>query len=206
MSEETKVFDIGPEDLSEHKRLDAYLSSKLPDISRSLIKKLYNDGHIQCEGLKLELKKMPPLGSKILFKMPAANPTGISAQDLPLEILFEDEHLLECDLIYSHADGRGFLDMSKEHFEKYLPEDWWIRLFRFVTSAKPNSPGGFLPTYRYQFMDPNSLGALLYDQPAWDGSSCKVMAQALRKIVKARFQSAGNVSRHNLLQDSKESI
>lgn len=94
MSEETKVFDIGPEDLSEHKRLDAYLSSKLPDISRSLIKKLYNDGHIQCEGLKLELKKMPPLGSKILFKMPAANPTGISAQDLPLEILFEDEHLL----------------------------------------------------------------------------------------------------------------
>lgn len=94
MSDEVKTFVIQESDLQNFKRLDAYLSSNLPDISRSLIKKLFEDGHIQCDSWKPELKKMPPLGSEIHFKMPVANPTEIEPQDIPLEILFEDEHLL----------------------------------------------------------------------------------------------------------------
>lgn len=94
MDEEVKLITIQESDLMEHKRLDNFLSQMFPDISRSLIKKLFNDGHITSEDQKIELKKMPAAGAVVRFKMPSAKPVDIPAQDIPLEILFEDEHLL----------------------------------------------------------------------------------------------------------------
>lgn len=98
MDEENDVleFTITPQDLSEFKRLDAFLAKKTTDLSRSLIKKLFEKGHITCsdESIKLELKKMPPEGVTIFFEIPQATETNIKAQNIPLEILFEDEHLI----------------------------------------------------------------------------------------------------------------
>jgi hypothetical protein len=37
-------------------------------------------------------------------------------------------------------------------------------------------------------MDPNSLGAMSYDQPASDGSSCDVMTKSLWKILYLEFE------------------
>ncbi|MEX1098975.1 MAG: pseudouridine synthase, partial [Bacteriovoracaceae bacterium] len=95
MEEDVKVFVVKEADLKKHARLDSYLSQMLPDISRSLIKKLFNDKHISSDSnVKIELKKMPPAGTEVRFKMPAANPTQIPAQNIPLEILHEDGDLL----------------------------------------------------------------------------------------------------------------
>jgi len=105
----------------------------------------------------------------------------------------DEKHLMECDLIYTHADGDGFLTIDKERFRKFLPEDWFFRLFRYNTMALPNSPAGYLPAYRYQLMDPNCLGVMLYDQPAFDGSSCRLMARSLREVVEAKFDVAYGV-------------
>ena len=93
MQDQIIVFTISPEDLQAHKRLDSYLAQRFPDISRSLIKKLFQDQHILSD-VKLELKKMPAAGTQINFKMPVANPVDIPAQNIPLEILFEDEELI----------------------------------------------------------------------------------------------------------------
>merc|ERR1711892_689646 len=109
---------------------------------------------------------------------------------------------LECDLVYTHHDGEGMFHISKDQFRKFLPEDWTYRLFKFAMISKPNSPHGFLPNYRYQMMDPNSFGALSYDQPAFDGSTCKIMANSLRKIQKLQFESALGV--HISLQTAEE--
>lgn len=94
MDAELVTFVISEEEFEAHKRLDAFLSQKFPELSRSLIKKLYQDGHIESKVAKLELKKMPPIGTTIKFKMPVANPVGIEPQNIPIEILFEDEHLI----------------------------------------------------------------------------------------------------------------
>lgn len=98
MDEEKVVLEflITSEDLNEFNRLDAYLAAKTKDISRSLIKKLFQKGHITVsdEAVKLELKKMPPVHTVITFELPPAEETDIVAQNIPLEILFEDEHLI----------------------------------------------------------------------------------------------------------------
>jgi len=51
-------------------------------------------------------------------------------------------------------------------------------------------------------MDPNSLGAMSYDQPANDGSTCNVMANSLRDMLKLEFDSALGV--HITLQTSED--
>ena len=43
MQDQITVFTISPEDLQAHKRLDSFLAQRFPDLSRSLIKKLFQD-------------------------------------------------------------------------------------------------------------------------------------------------------------------
>jgi len=95
---------------------------------------------------------------------------------------------IECDLIYGHHDGEGMFSFSKETFREFKPENWGERLFKYALISKPNSPHGFLATYRYQMMDPNSLGAMSYEQPLPDGSTCVTMANSLRKLLKLDFE------------------
>mgnify|MGYP000403131670 CR=1 FL=1 len=90
---ETTELEISTGDKEQFKRLDQFLSKKLPQYSRSLIKKLFEDGHFKSE-VKLELKKMPAAGTKILIQPPEFNETDLIPENIPLEILFEDEHLI----------------------------------------------------------------------------------------------------------------
>ncbi len=86
-------FTINDQDKESHKRLDTYLSEKLPDISRSLIKKHFING-LFISNEQLNLKKLPDTGTTIIFKTPELKDTDIKPQEIPLEILFEDDHLL----------------------------------------------------------------------------------------------------------------
>jgi 23S rRNA pseudouridine1911/1915/1917 synthase len=76
-------------------RLDRYLSSEIPDLSRSRVQKLIEEGHVLlndkvCTSKKINLTE----GDRILVEIPAVQPLELVAQDIPLDILYEDEHLL----------------------------------------------------------------------------------------------------------------
>ncbi|MGE3609368.1 MAG: RluA family pseudouridine synthase [Bacteriovoracaceae bacterium] len=90
---ENYEFTVSVEDKNEFKRLDLYLVHKLPQFSRSTIKRLFEDEDISSS-ISLELKKMPPAGTVIEIEVPPPIPTDLIAQDIPLEILFEDQHLI----------------------------------------------------------------------------------------------------------------
>lgn len=81
------------EDLVRFKRLDAFLSYKLQDYSRTMIKKLFEDNHFDSNQ-KIELKKMPPVGTLISFEPPLIKDTNIQAQNIDLDILYEDEYMV----------------------------------------------------------------------------------------------------------------
>ena len=101
--------------------------------------------------------------------------------------------LLECDIVYGHNDGQGCLNLTKSELLKWHPKDYLSRLFKFRLLAKPNSPNGYLPNYRFWIMDPMSLGAMCYDQPKADGSDRKLMAESLRHVLKQPFTMAAGV-------------
>lgn len=93
MSKNLVEILITQEDLDSHKRLDAFLASKFKHFSRTTIKRLFEEGSFSCN-LKIELKRMPKAGTVILFEEPEIKDTEILAQNIPLDILFEDEDLI----------------------------------------------------------------------------------------------------------------
>ena len=78
------------------KRLDHLLAKHFPDISRSRIKALIVDGKVLIEAvvMRAPAHRVKTVGSAVAMQVPAAVSVDLVAQDLPLEILFEDEHLI----------------------------------------------------------------------------------------------------------------
>lgn len=71
-------------------RLDKYLSKHLPDLSRTRLKNLILDGHVQlnntpCTDPSTKLKAADVLH----VQLPDATPSDIIAQDIPLDIIYE---------------------------------------------------------------------------------------------------------------------
>ncbi len=93
-SESNFEITISTEDREAFKRLDLFLVHKCPQFSRSTIKRLFEDEQITCESTELELKKMPPAGTVIEIEVPPPVPSDLTAENIPLEILFEDPHLI----------------------------------------------------------------------------------------------------------------
>ena len=89
-----KLFiTISEEDKEQFKRLDQLICSKYEDLSRNTVKSLFEKGEITAE-VKIELKKVPAVGTEITINRPAPAPTELKAENIPLDILFEDEHLI----------------------------------------------------------------------------------------------------------------
>jgi 23S rRNA pseudouridine1911/1915/1917 synthase len=85
---------VTSEDREKFKRLDLFLVNKLNEFSRSTIKRLFEDEQITSANSSLSLNKMPPPGSVIEVEVPPPVSSDLVAENIALDILFEDEHLL----------------------------------------------------------------------------------------------------------------
>lgn len=96
----THTFTVTEEDKHLYKRLDQFLVEKLDDRSRSFIKNIFDKGFVNLDELspikedKLELKRLPKVGTILKVEIPAPLPSTAKAENIPLEILFEDKHLV----------------------------------------------------------------------------------------------------------------
>ncbi|MFB2771800.1 RluA family pseudouridine synthase [Pelatocladus sp. BLCC-F211] len=76
-------------------RLDRYLTEQLTDLSRSRIQQLIEQGQIQLNSKVCTSKKITVrLGDRITVTIPPAEPLELTAEDIPLDILYEDDHIL----------------------------------------------------------------------------------------------------------------
>lgn len=76
-------------------RLDRYLSDNLSDLSRSRIQQLIEQSHVQLNGKVCTSKKMTvKMGDRITLEVPVAEPLELQPEDIPLDILYEDDSLL----------------------------------------------------------------------------------------------------------------
>ncbi len=75
-------------------RLDAFLASRLPDLSRSRIQTLIREQYILVNGSPAKPRDSVKSGALITIALPEAVPLDAAAQDIPLDILFEDDDLL----------------------------------------------------------------------------------------------------------------
>ncbi|MCR4841783.1 MAG: RluA family pseudouridine synthase [Eubacterium sp.] len=75
-------------------RLDAYLTAQFPDRTRNFFKKLIDDGLILLNEKKVKAGEKVSPGDKIDLYIPRPVESQILPQDIPLDILYEDDDLL----------------------------------------------------------------------------------------------------------------
>lgn len=76
-------------------RLDRYLAANLPDLSRSRLQQLIEQGHVQVNGKACTSKKIiVQAGDLLSVEIPDVQPLDLKAEDIPLDILYEDDCLL----------------------------------------------------------------------------------------------------------------
>ena len=63
-------------------------------VSRSRVQKLMEDGAVLIDGKPCEPKQKLFPGNRIEIRIPPARPMELSPEDRPIEILFQDQHLL----------------------------------------------------------------------------------------------------------------
>ncbi|MEM9235777.1 MAG: RluA family pseudouridine synthase [Verrucomicrobiota bacterium] len=78
-------------------RLDAWLASRLDQLSRSRIQELIRDQHIRCNNQPAKPRDAVSLGDRIQIEIPEAIPAEAQPEDIPLSILFEDDSLVVLD-------------------------------------------------------------------------------------------------------------
>ncbi len=85
-------FTVSPEEAGE--RIDKLLASRIPGQSRSYLKKLIKEGHIQLEGKALKPSTCAVGGEKISVFLPVRMLPDILPENIPLDILYEDNDVL----------------------------------------------------------------------------------------------------------------
>ncbi|MDQ3309196.1 MAG: S4 domain-containing protein, partial [Gemmatimonadota bacterium] len=74
-------------------RLDAFLAARL-DLSRSRIAALIADGYVTLNGLPARKRDIPSPGDRIEMRLPAAEPSQLIPEEIPLNIVYQDADLL----------------------------------------------------------------------------------------------------------------
>jgi 23S rRNA pseudouridine1911/1915/1917 synthase len=76
------------------RRLDKVIQNRLPRLSRTLIQRLLKQGDVTVNGLPSKASYEPAAGDAIEIVLPPPPPSDLVPQDIPLDIIHEDEWLL----------------------------------------------------------------------------------------------------------------
>lgn len=75
-------------------RIDRFLSGEDTGLSRSALQGLMAQGHVLCNGRPVPKSQKLKAGDTLLVEIPDAKPIEAVPQNIPLDIVYEDEHLL----------------------------------------------------------------------------------------------------------------
>jgi 23S rRNA pseudouridine1911/1915/1917 synthase len=107
MSERAETFTI--EQSRPGERLDAYLRSRYPAVSRNSLQRLIEQGHIRVNGQAVKSTHTPRAGEVVSVTFPEPKPAIAQPEEIPLDVIFEDADIVvlnkPADLVVHPAAG-----------------------------------------------------------------------------------------------------
>lgn len=85
-------FEVGNGE--QNLRIDKYLAQKIPDQSRSYIQKLIKDEQVTVNNQKIKSNYKVQSSDQLRVELPKLQEPDILPEDIPLDILYEDEDVL----------------------------------------------------------------------------------------------------------------
>lgn len=86
------IFDIVPE--MEDERIDKCICTYMESLSRSYIQKIIKDGNVYVNDVSVKANYKVRVDDKVRFIIPDSVEPDIPAQDIPLDIIYEDVDVL----------------------------------------------------------------------------------------------------------------
>jgi 23S rRNA pseudouridine1911/1915/1917 synthase len=90
----TKIYKFVVNEAISNQRIDRFLAVKLPQYSRSFLKRLIDHGLVQVNDRHIKPSHIAGTGEQILVNIPEPVETEIAPEKIPLDIIYEDPHLL----------------------------------------------------------------------------------------------------------------
>jgi 23S rRNA pseudouridine1911/1915/1917 synthase len=91
-------------------RLDTVVA-RLSGISRSRVQKLIGDGMVLVDGTPAKKNHQVTAGESLTWELPAPEPERLAAQNIPLDVVYEDEHIVvvnkPADMVMYPGPGHG---------------------------------------------------------------------------------------------------
>lgn len=78
----------------ENKRLDSFLAEVTIDLSRSKIQSFIKSGNISVNGVPKKASYLLKEDDKVVFEIPQTSEIKIEPENIPLEIVYDDENML----------------------------------------------------------------------------------------------------------------
>lgn len=78
----------------EGERIDSWLAAELDNYSRSYIQKLCQDGSVCVNNKQVKSNYKTKSGDTVIVNIPEAEVLQVKAEDIPLDIVYEDEHII----------------------------------------------------------------------------------------------------------------
>ncbi|MEA3459505.1 MAG: RluA family pseudouridine synthase [Chloroflexota bacterium] len=76
------------------KRVDKYIALKVPDLSRSQVQRLIEEGLVKVNGQVAKPSYRVEVGDLVVIRVPPPKPLEIRPQPIPLDIVYEDEDIV----------------------------------------------------------------------------------------------------------------
>jgi 23S rRNA pseudouridine1911/1915/1917 synthase len=92
MGDRSETFTV--EKSLPDERLDTFLRSRFPAVSRGTIQRLIEGGHITVNGQTVKPTHRPRAGEVVQVCWPEARPAEAQPEEIPLNLLYEDDDLL----------------------------------------------------------------------------------------------------------------
>ena len=94
MEQKNDIFEFVVTDEYEGMRIDKLISELVDSLSRTYIKKLIDDKKVFCNGKNVKPSTSVSENDRIYLEIPPLEVPEILPQDIPLDILYEDEDVL----------------------------------------------------------------------------------------------------------------
>ena len=76
------------------KRLDVFIAESMAELTRSRVQRLIAEGNIKVNGLNAKANTRLKVGDIVEANIPEPKELSIAAQEIPLDIVYEDSHML----------------------------------------------------------------------------------------------------------------
>ena len=147
---EGRVVELTAKCRMDDTRLDQYLAGSFPDLSRSVVRRVIDAGGVSVNGKPTKASYRVRHGDHIRVTPPAPSHPEPVPEDIPLEVLFEDEYLAVVnkppDMVVHPAKG---------HWSGTL-----VNALRFHFDQLSNANGDYRPGIVHR-LDRDTSGVIL---------------------------------------------